>query len=709
MKLTRNQLILNAVFCLTLLIVIIWALYAEYNRPWKKYRKEAVQDESLKIRQVWLRDSGEADRCITCHGVIDNPDFNNNPQPHRTHSGNYLKHHKVERFGCVLCHDGQGVALTVKAAHGYVENWTKPLLKGSFAQSSCGKCHPLNQALPLNVELNGASKFIEGWRLFNEYNCIGCHKLRGNEIPGRIAPSLTLAGNKVNRDWLVRWLRNPKAYLPNAKMPRFNLSDEEIGYMADYLMGGAGSSNNFKNPPASPFFKGGNSPLLRGVRGVSPSLEKGGEGGFLDEGQTLVASLGCLGCHSINGAGNSFAPDLTNIGSKVNADWLVRFLKNPKAYDPKTAMPDMKTSGEDIQSIAAYLMSLKKEKKEKNPPFPPLAKGGNTPLNTLLIEGKSPPLKKGDVGGFNIDKGKKLVRDKGCTGCHETEDLPAGYDAPPLDGLGSKRVDEIAFGNITDVEKTLSTWLMLKVRDPQRFATEKIIARMPDYGFSEEKSEALVTFLLSVRNEPVPPQYVKTLIDPDKAGARGKSVLEKHNCLGCHKLGDPGGNIAPDLSGEMKKSRPEWLFAFLKSPFKIRPEQILKAKMPDFNLSDKDVNVVVEYLAFVSGEPYPYNFEVKKEITPEDAQDGEKLYKEIFACAACHRVDGKGGEVGPEHTDTASRLNRKWIEQWLKDPQAIQPEVRMPRFKFKDWEYEALMNYLMTLGKYRFVKVKQAD
>ena len=36
-----------------------------------------------------------------------------------------------------------------------------------------------------------------------------------------------------------------------------------------------------KNPPQSPFAKGGlNSPLLRGDRGVSPTLEKGGKGGF---------------------------------------------------------------------------------------------------------------------------------------------------------------------------------------------------------------------------------------------------------------------------------------------------------------------------------------------------------------------------------------------------------------------------------------------
>jgi len=39
-----------------------------------------------------------------------------------------------------------------------------------------------------------------------------------------------------------------------------------------------------ENPPEPPFFKGGlNSPLSRGVRGVSPPLAKGGKGGFFNE------------------------------------------------------------------------------------------------------------------------------------------------------------------------------------------------------------------------------------------------------------------------------------------------------------------------------------------------------------------------------------------------------------------------------------------
>jgi mono/diheme cytochrome c family protein len=708
MKLTRNQLILNAVFCLILVAVIIWALYAEYDRPWKKYQKDK------KIQQLWLSELDIVDRCSTCHQGIDKSGAGDKPQPFKTHSGNYLKHHKVEKFGCVVCHEGQGAALTVDAAHDDVKNWTKPVLKGSFAQSSCGKCHPMNHRLPLTVELKGAPVFIQGWKLFNEYNCIGCHKMPGYKRPDRIGPSLTAIGSKVNRDWLLKWLKDPKEYLKNTKMPGPKLSDKEIGHMADYLLSLAVVN---ENPPTSPFFKGGvYSPLSRGVRGVSPPLEKGGKGGFEKadsvEGKNLVKELGCLGCHMIDEKGNNFAPDLSGIGNKVNADWPYRFLKNPKTYDPKAMIPDILISEEEIQNITAYLMTLKKNKYDmKNPPRSPFFKGGIYSPLSRGVRGVSPSLVKRGEGRFidNINKGKKLVKDKGCTGCHEIEKLPKGYDAPPLDGTGNKRIDELYWGNIKDIKKTLADWLLIKVMHPEKFATDKIVTRMPNYRFNEQQAKSLVTFLLGMKKDAVPVKYMKTLVEPDSPEIRGKKVFEKYNCLGCHKLNKKGGDVSVDLTKEGKKSRPDWLFAFLKTPYKIRPDQMLKARMPDFKLSKEEINDVIEYLALLAEVPYPYNFEPKKEVHPEDIDDGEKLYYEIFACIGCHSINGRGGQVGPDHTDVASRLTKEWIEQWLKDPQAIQSDVRMPKFKFQKWEFEALTNYLLTLGKYRFVQVKKTD
>ncbi len=487
MKLTNRQLVLNSILCLTLLGVIAWALYAEYDRPWKKYQKEFAHYKSTfmkdtgsrnrkqEIRQVLLRELGEVDRCTTCHQGTDNLSFINAPQPFTTHSGDYVTNHNIDQFGCVVCHEGQGPALTVEGAHGEEDNWTKPVLKKQYAQASCGKCHLISRDQSPSGEIIGAPVLVEGRNLFQKYNCIGCHNLNEYERPERIAPSLSFIGGKVKKEWLIKWLQNPKEYFPETKMPRFDLSNEQIGYITDYLLN-----------------------LRRGKANHVPTNVTEAK-----DGQTFVNDLGCLGCHKINSAGNSFAPPFSDIGSKVNSDWLYKFLENPKSYDPKTIIPDFMFTGKDISSIAAYLMSLRNS-----------AIVSSNSLQTL-------------TSAEGIQKGKILVNTLGCAGCHEIENLQQKVNAPELNGIGDKRLDELVFNNAVNKEKTLINWFKIKVTEPGRFATDKIVTRMPNYDFTSVQTEALTTFLLNIKGKPVTPKYTKILNDPDLPGAKGKQILAK--------------------------------------------------------------------------------------------------------------------------------------------------------------------------------------
>lgn len=87
------------------------------------------------------------------------------------------------------------------------------------------------------------------------------------------------------------------------------------------------------------------------------------------EGQQLIESYGCGSCHTIPGiytARGVVGPPLFFFGRRTmiagelpnTPDNLVRWLVNPKAVEPGTAMPDLGLSQEQAQDIAAYLYTL---------------------------------------------------------------------------------------------------------------------------------------------------------------------------------------------------------------------------------------------------------------------------------------------------------------------------------------------------------------
>src|SRR5262252_5488787 len=62
----------------------------------------------IEIRQITVPALHTVDRCVTCHLGIDDPRMTDQPTPHRTHPKGLLEIHRVEKFGCTVCHQGQG-------------------------------------------------------------------------------------------------------------------------------------------------------------------------------------------------------------------------------------------------------------------------------------------------------------------------------------------------------------------------------------------------------------------------------------------------------------------------------------------------------------------------------------------------------------------------------------------------------------------------
>ncbi|MES9856802.1 MAG: cytochrome c, partial [Sedimenticola sp.] len=82
--------------------------------------------------------------------------------------------------------------------------------------------------------------------------------------------------------------------------------------------------------------------------------------------------------------------------------------------------------------------------------------------------------------------------------------------------------------------------------------------------------------------------------------AQGKMLWEKNNCIGCHTLLGEGAYFAPELGNVYKRfgNSTEAIAGFIKS----RPVNGIPGRrsMPQFNMSDDELNAVAEFLKYVS-------------------------------------------------------------------------------------------------------------
>ncbi len=76
------------------------------------------------------------------------------------------------------------------------------------------------------------------------------------------------------------------------------------------------------------------------------------------KGQQVYSEKQCGSCHSISGAGGTTGPDLSRVGLKREADWLLKFLKNPKTVNQRAKMTPFEGSDQDLEALVAYLTTL---------------------------------------------------------------------------------------------------------------------------------------------------------------------------------------------------------------------------------------------------------------------------------------------------------------------------------------------------------------
>ncbi|HYM19841.1 MAG TPA: c-type cytochrome [Candidatus Kapabacteria bacterium] len=700
---------------------------------------ESVDDMPIAIRQTLLFNYEQTnfgnlkmrvDRCETCHLSYADPLFRNDTlvSTDATEIKNWLKankyndkdHYKIEKLGvnkdttvavvsalfrihpkvdlyikthklgeptapgvlgCTSCHGGQGPSIvSTDFAHGFEHHWEQPLLTGHYIESSCQNCHSGK------YDFEGANYISQGKKLFVGFGCYGCHTMPGFETTPGQAPSLLSITKKVTPDWIYQWIKNPRGWSHNTRMPNFMLSDPEATAITAFIVDQAKGSN------------------------YSPLAHYSG-GGDIARGKQTFFDAGCIACHAIDEyksndrlrlkEGDSFGPDLNKEGSKVTAEWVFDWIKNPKNYLAHSRMPSLRLTDEEASDLTAFVMS-------------------HTGANDSAKNSFSADI----TDHALVAKGEKLIRGYGCFGCHEIKGMEhEAKVSVPLSTFGKKTPGELFYGDLDG--KTLGgwrtmfkkaglelgnvegenihedqdwyTWTVGKMMNSRVYKTERIDQKMPNFQMSVDEAYALSVFLRSQTGAYIAPGYADSKDDPTQVALdKGRFFVEWNNCVGCHKIEAGGGYVAkfindkfagdqnlayfapPYLGPEGSRVQENWLHQFLQGPFKIRP--LVKLRMPSFGFSDGDISTATNYFLGMHDRQFvltSYDYPVNQTLVPH----GKELFDKL-KCLSCHYVNAseESKAKSPNLTNVKKRIRPEWLDVWLARPDSIMPGTPMTSF-----------------------------
>ena len=242
-----------------------------------------------------------------------------------------------------------------------------------------------------------------------------------------------------------------------------------------------------------------------------------------------------------------------------------------------------------------------------------------------------------------LTRGKRLLRELGCVGCHQTGEIVAEEKVGPrLSAIGSKVS-----------RKWLNKWLIT----PEGYLPA---GKMPHYHLNPQAANALAAYLMTFKSKAIDEM-------PEQQGdyEAGDAIRREAQCVVCHKTqerGDVlvGGTIGPSLLKLGNKVNQRWLVAFLRDPHAFYPN----TKMPSYNLSgSEELNKkALDLSQFAMEEWLDYELldaEEQEPNAPADTEElieqGRMLYGEL-GCAGCHDLAGEPTQPpGPDLTFIGSK------------------------------------------------------
>jgi mono/diheme cytochrome c family protein len=436
-----------------------------------------------------------------------------------------------------------------------------------------------------------------GEKLVAARGCFGCHQIdpradAPRDLVGtyrQFGPNLAGIGSKTTRDWIYQWILDPKKWNPETKMPNLRLDPQDALDIAAYL-------STLKAPPAfeKPALPQTDPKVLDDIAFYFETATKTRfdaradldhmdfHGKEVYTGEKLIAHYGCFACHRIPGFEDAkpIGTELTEEGSKAvhrldfgflhmphtRQDWFRTKLANPRIFDrdrargweEKLKMPNFRFTDWDLDKVTTAVLGFQK-------------------LNASASARK-------ELNGEEtaIERGRRIVKDHNCQGCHIIEGFGGSFRslvadpslAPPIiQGEGAK---------------VQSDWLFSFLKAPKTGQIRPWLeVHMPTFGFTDQDLNDLTRYFAALDRATYPFLTEQYATDASRWAA-GRKVFELLKCKQCHprseqEMNAPGvdrANLAPNLQMASRRLRHDWINDWIRRPDEWMPGTRMPTNFP---------------------------------------------------------------------------------------------------------------------------------
>src|SRR6185436_18055476 len=211
-----------------------------------------------------------------------------------------------------------------------------------------------------------------------------------------------------------------------------------------------------------------------------------------------------------------------------------------------------------------------------------------------------------------------------------------------------------------------------------------IVMDLPFYQTPEGK-DLLPPRLTSEGARVDPAWLLKFLHDPSLSGEKTPEQAQQIASL---PSASPQAAASPQANASASPAANNQVGKLLPQPGQdrngVRP--YLQFRMPTFNFSPNELQLLVRFFMAMSGQQDPYIKEPMRPLTEQEKLVARQMFTSGTPCLKCHITGDPGHDakaIAPNFLLASERLKPDWTFRWLLDPSQISPGTAMPSGLFR--------------------------